>query len=58
MAVAVHERRVRVLEFDQLFLVDICEAGVVGDEIWVLFVVYSLNFPSRLYAGGAFEFWT
>jgi hypothetical protein len=46
MAIAIHERWVGI-HWNQLLLVDTREAGVVWNEIWVLFVVDSLNFPSR-----------
>lgn len=47
MAFAIHERRIRIHR-NQFFLVDVCEARVMWNEIRVLFVVDSLNFPSRL----------
>lgn len=48
MSLSVHKRRIGVLQLDELFLVDVREARVVGDEIGVLFIIDSLNFPSRL----------
>lgn len=58
MSLAVHERRVGVHRY-QLLLVDVGEARVVRDQIGILFIVDSLDFPSRLDARASrLELWT
>lgn len=57
MSIVVEKGRICVLQLDEFFLVDVCEAWVMRYEIWVLFVIDSLNFPSRFDAR-TFEFGT
>lgn len=46
MTFAIHKRRIGI-HGNQLFLMDARETGIMWNEIGVLFVIYSLYFPSR-----------
>lgn len=47
MTLAIHERWIGIHR-NQFFLMNVCEARIMWNEIGVLLIVDSLNFPSRL----------